>query len=84
MKRGKFGEKNGKPEGKWRTKVEGREHERREGWEAQRVEGLLDDTANVVGNLPAISRPPLHEKRPCSEPPRKNKKLLEKSTKMHI
>ena len=46
----------------WRTKVERREEERREGWEAQRAEGLLHDVANVVGILPAMSRPPLQEK----------------------
>ena len=28
--------------------------------------GLLHDTANVVGMMPAMSRPPLHKKRPCS------------------
>ena len=50
----------------WRRKVERREQERREGWEAQRAEGLLHDVANVVGILPAMSRPPLLEKRPCS------------------
>ena len=58
--------KNGKKGEKWRRKEERREKERRESWEAQRAVGLLHDTANVVGILPAISRPPLHEKRPCS------------------
>ena len=38
------------------------EKERRKGWAA----GLLHDTANVVGIMPAMSRPPLHKKRPCS------------------
>ena len=66
MKRGKIGEKKRKGEVKRRRKVERREQERREGWEAQRAEGLLHDVANVVGILPAMSRPPLHEKRPCS------------------
>ena len=42
--------------------MERREEERREGWEAQRAEGLLHDVANVVGILPAMSRPPLQEK----------------------
>ena len=76
--------KTGKQEGKWRTKVEGREQERREGWEAQRAEGLLDDTANVVGNLPAISRPPLHGKRPCSNLASEKTKNAGKIEKMHI
>ena len=43
-----------------------RGQERREGWEARRAEGLLHDSANVVGILPATSRPPL-----MFEPPRK-------------
>ena len=70
--RGKRGEKrenwrkNWKKGEKRRRKVERREKERREGWEIQRAAGLLHDTANVVGIMPAISRPPLHEKRPCS------------------
>ena len=59
-------EKKWKKGEKWRTKVDRREKERREGWEAQKAESLLHDTANVVGILPSISRPPLHEQRPCS------------------
>ena len=47
---------------KRRRKVERREEEKREGWEAQRAEVLLHDVANVVGILPAMSRPPLQEK----------------------
>ena len=46
--------------------MEMRGQEKRDGWEAQRAEGLLHDVANVVGILPAMSRPPLHEKRPYS------------------
>ena len=58
--------KKEKREVKQRRKVERREQERREGWEAQRAEGLLHDIENVVGILPAMSRPPLRKKRPCS------------------
>ena len=66
----------------WRTKVEMRGQEKREGWEAQRAEGQLHDVANVVGILPAMSRPPLQEKWPCSNRLwKKNKKLREKSKK---
>ena len=80
-KRRKIGEKREKGEN-WRRKVERREQERREGWEAQRAEGLLHDVTNVVGILPAMSRPPLHEKRPCSNRlGKKDKKLREKSQK---
>ena len=72
--------KKEKREVKRRRKVERREQERREGWEAQRAEGLLHDVANVVRILPAMSRPPLHEKRPCSNRLGK-KKMREKSKK---
>ena len=58
------------------------EKERREGWEAQRAVGLLHDTANTVGFLPVMSRPPLHVKRPCSNRLRKTKKCGDKSRKM--
>ena len=54
--------KKEKREVKRRTKEERGEEERREGWEAQRAEGLLHDVPNVVGILPAMSRPPLHAK----------------------
>ena len=65
VKRGKKRRKNGKREriggGRWKgeRKREGKVGKRR-------AVGLLHDTANVVGNLPVMSRPPLHEKRPCS------------------
>ena len=60
---------------KWETGREKEEEkERRESWEAQRAESLSHDTANVVGILLAISRPPLHEQRPCSNRLGKNKK----------
>ena len=55
--------------------------ERRESWEAQRAVGLLHDTAKVVGILPAISRPPLHEKRPCSNRFGEVREMLEKIKK---
>ena len=74
--------KNGKKGEKWRRKEERREKERRESWEAQRAVGLLHDTTNVVGILPAISRPPLHEKRPCSNRLGKNKKAGGKKTQI--
>ena len=61
--------------------MERREEERREGWEAQRAEGLLHDVANVVGILPAMSRPLLHEKRPCSNRFGKTQKMREKQEK---
>ena len=51
---------------------------RKGGWEGQRAVGLLHDIANVVGILPAMSRPPLHEKRPCSNRVRKKQKKLQK------
>ena len=41
---------------------ERRKKKRRKGWAAC----LSHDTANVVGIMPAMSRPPLHKKRPCS------------------
>ena len=68
----------------WRRKVEREEEERREGWEARRAVGLLNDTANVVGILPAMSRPPLHEKRPCSNRFGKTQKNAGKTRKMQI
>ena len=61
--------------------MEREEEERREGWEARRAVGLLHDTANVVGILPAMSRPPLHEKRPCSNRFGKTQKMREKPEK---
>ena len=59
VKKVENGENMGKGEGE-RKKEE--EKERRKGWDA----GLLHDTANVVWIIPAMSRPPLHKKRPCS------------------
>ena len=78
VKRRKIGEKKEKREVKRRRKEEMRGQEKREGWEAQRAEGLLHDVANVVGILPAMSRPPLHEKRPCSNRLGKNAGKIEK------
>ena len=46
-----------------------------------RAAGLLHDTANVVGIMPAMSRPPLHKKRPCSNRLGKTQKMCEKKEK---
>ena len=90
-KKGETGEgKRGKCEKRWKEgeKMEKRERgrrkeeekERRKGWAA----GLLHDTANVVGIMPAMSRPPLHKKRTCSKPLRKNSKNAGKTRKLQI
>ena len=63
-------EKREKMEKRERGRRKEEEKERRKGWAA----GLLHDTANVVGIMPAMSRPPLHKKRPWFEPHRKNTK----------
>ena len=59
-------EKMWKKKGKKGQRRRRGEKERSEGWEAQRAVSQLHDTANVVGILPAMSRPPLCGKRPCS------------------
>ena len=46
--------------------------------------GLLHDTANVVGIMPAMSRPPLHKKRSCSNRFGKTQKMRNKTRKMQI
>ena len=70
--------------GEAEEKEERGEQERREGWEAQRAAGLLHDIANVDGILPAMSRPPLHEKRPCSNRLEKKQKMRKNTQKTQI
>ena len=72
------GRKNGENGRSGGQRRKGGEQERREGWEAQRAVGLLHDIANTVGIMCIISRPPLHEKRPCSNRSGKKQKMVAK------
>ena len=60
-----------------RERVKRKEEEKRE---KERL-GLLHDTANVVGTMPAMSRPLLHKKRPCSNRFGKTQKMRNKNKK---